>query len=81
MLADSSNRLIFGGHEHIRDCNQLDGRSMTLASGRYMETVGWISVSGLDAPNEEPLNLQRRYLDNNRRSVRLTAIHYSMKLT
>lgn len=35
--------LIFGGHHHIRDCKQEDARSMSLASGRYMETVGFMS--------------------------------------
>ncbi|KDN47037.1 hypothetical protein RSAG8_03814, partial [Rhizoctonia solani AG-8 WAC10335] len=30
---------IFGGHTHIRDCVQLDSRSMSLESGRYMETI------------------------------------------
>lgn len=30
------NSLNFGGHQHIRDCIQLDGRSMTLASGRWV---------------------------------------------
>lgn len=34
---------IFGGHTHIRDCVQLDNRSMSIESGRYMETVGWMS--------------------------------------
>ncbi|KNZ55721.1 uncharacterized protein VP01_25g3 [Puccinia sorghi] len=28
---------------HVRDCKQLDDRSMSLASGRYMETIGWLS--------------------------------------
>lgn len=37
---DSVPILILGGHAHVRDCVQLDGRSMSLASGRYMETVG-----------------------------------------
>ena len=36
---------IFGGHTHIRDCNQLDTRSMSIESGRYMETVGWMSMA------------------------------------
>ncbi|KAJ7894514.1 Metallo-dependent phosphatase-like protein [Mycena olivaceomarginata] len=36
--------LILGGHTHIRDCLQLDGRSMSLESGRYMETIGWMSA-------------------------------------
>ncbi|KAF9229934.1 hypothetical protein BU15DRAFT_69625, partial [Melanogaster broomeanus] len=37
--------LIFGGHTHIRDCQQYDGRSMALESGRYMETIGWMSTN------------------------------------
>ncbi|KAF7332694.1 hypothetical protein MKEN_00152600 [Mycena kentingensis (nom. inval.)] len=57
--------LIFGGHLHIRDCLQLDGRSMSLASGRYMETVGWMSVD-LDEGGTDDLNFSRRYLDANR---------------
>ncbi|KAF8173352.1 Metallo-dependent phosphatase-like protein [Mycena galopus ATCC 62051] len=36
--------LILGGHTHIRDCVQLDGRSMSLESGKYMETIGWMSA-------------------------------------
>ncbi|KAI0310758.1 Metallo-dependent phosphatase-like protein [Amylostereum chailletii] len=59
--------LIFGGHTHIRDCTQLDGRSMSLESGRYMETVGWMSVK-LDKKHNSAGNLtfSRRYLDPNR---------------
>ncbi|KAJ7156964.1 Metallo-dependent phosphatase-like protein [Mycena crocata] len=41
--------LILGGHTHIRDCLQMDGRSMSLESGRYMETLGWMSAD-LPAP-------------------------------
>ncbi|KAJ7921958.1 Metallo-dependent phosphatase-like protein [Mycena leptocephala] len=44
------------GHTHIRDCLQLDGRSMSLESGRYMETIG-------AAKN---ITFSRRYLDPNR---------------
>ncbi|KAM0749330.1 hypothetical protein T439DRAFT_290562 [Meredithblackwellia eburnea MCA 4105] len=58
--------LIFGGHHHIRDCLQEDPRSMSLAAGRYMETIGWMSVSGLESDVEEPLTFSRRYLDQNR---------------
>ncbi|KAF7330521.1 Metallophos domain-containing protein [Mycena venus] len=48
--------LILGGHTHIRDCLQLDGRSMSLESGRYMETIGWMSA---DLP--EPKSHHRRH--------------------
>lgn len=34
---------IFGGHTHVRSCERLDTSSITFASGRYMETVGWVS--------------------------------------
>ncbi|KAI5117465.1 hypothetical protein M0805_004068 [Coniferiporia weirii] len=60
--------LIFGGHSHIRDCVQFDGRSMALESGRYMETVGWMSAD-LDEKSEDKtknLTFTRRYLDQNR---------------
>ncbi|KAJ7770978.1 Metallo-dependent phosphatase-like protein [Mycena maculata] len=57
--------LIFGGHSHIRDCLQLDGRSMSLASGRYMETLGWMSVD-LSSGGTDNLTFSRRYLDANR---------------
>ena len=40
------NCRIHAGHSHIRDCQQYDGRTMALESGRYMETIGsWISSS------------------------------------
>ena len=57
--------IILGGHSHIRDCNQLDGRSMSLESGRYMETVGWMSVK-FDVDDTKNLTFSRRYLDPNR---------------
>ncbi|KAF8420578.1 Metallo-dependent phosphatase-like protein [Boletus edulis BED1] len=59
--------LIFGGHSHIRDCQQYDGRTMALESGRYMETIGWMSAN-LDAAvgNTNNITFNRRYLDQNR---------------
>ncbi|KAH8096802.1 Metallo-dependent phosphatase-like protein [Cristinia sonorae] len=59
--------IILGGHTHIRDCVQLDGRSMSLESGRYMETVGWMSMK-LDERRGSKKNItfSRRYLDPNR---------------
>ncbi|KAF8190783.1 Metallo-dependent phosphatase-like protein [Pholiota molesta] len=56
---------ILGGHTHIRDCLQLDGRSMSLESGRYMETIG----ANLDKKGTHKtgnLTFNRRYLDPNR---------------
>ncbi|PPR00075.1 hypothetical protein CVT24_008977 [Panaeolus cyanescens] len=59
--------LILGGHTHIRDCLQLDSRSMSLESGRYMETVGWLTAD-LDhnKGSKKPIKFSRRYLDPNR---------------
>ncbi|KAJ8591055.1 hypothetical protein M405DRAFT_735789 [Rhizopogon salebrosus TDB-379] len=60
--------LIFGGHSHIRDCQQYDGRSMALESGRYMETIGEKLGADLDAAkgNSDNVTFTRRYLDQNR---------------
>ncbi|KAG2142264.1 Metallo-dependent phosphatase-like protein [Suillus bovinus] len=60
--------LIFGGHSHIRDCQQYDGRSMALESGRYMETIGMNSGADLETAmgNANNISFTRRYLDQNR---------------
>ncbi|KAG8973651.1 hypothetical protein FRC05_008587 [Tulasnella sp. 425] len=55
---------IFGGHTHIRDCVMLDDRSMALESGRFMETVGWMSAT-LPSTGKD-MEFSRRYLDANR---------------
>lgn len=63
---------VFGGHHHIRDCVQEDTFSMSLAAGRYMETVGFMSITGVDERDPAKmgrLHFQRRYLDQNRNTV------------
>lgn len=40
---------IFGGHNHIRDFVIYDGSSTGLGSGRYCETLGWLSLSGINS--------------------------------
>lgn len=42
---------IFGGHSHIRDFQVYDEASTALESGRYCETLGWVSMSGFGADN------------------------------
>ncbi|KAL8713093.1 MAG: hypothetical protein Q9225_006831 [Loekoesia sp. 1 TL-2023] len=37
----------FGGHTHIRDYFKYDSKAYGLESGRYMETVGFMSITGL----------------------------------
>ncbi|KAH7909661.1 Metallo-dependent phosphatase-like protein [Hygrophoropsis aurantiaca] len=57
--------LIFGGHTHIRDCRQYDGRSMALESGRYMETIGHADLDAAKG-NSNNISFTRRYMDQNR---------------
>nr|POF22076.1 secreted protein [Quercus suber] len=37
---------IFGGHTHVRDFAVYDDKTTALESGRYCETLGWLSMSG-----------------------------------
>ncbi|KAL8812384.1 MAG: hypothetical protein Q9223_001079 [Gallowayella weberi] len=39
----------FGGHTHIRDFKVYDTMSTGLESGRYCETLGWLSMSGINS--------------------------------
>jgi hypothetical protein len=61
----------FGGHTHIRDYKKYDSKAYALESGRYMETIGFQSISGLAAGGKETtasassLTFSRRYIDNN----------------
>ncbi|KAG8735705.1 hypothetical protein FRC10_010234 [Ceratobasidium sp. 414] len=62
--------LMFAGHTHKRACTRFTSapdhykRSMLLQSGRYFDTVGWMSTS-LDDNKSGDLKMARRYLDNN----------------
>jgi len=38
---------IFGGHNHIRDFAVYDDKTTAMSSGRYCETLGWLSMSGI----------------------------------
>ncbi|EDO15704.1 hypothetical protein Kpol_1000p16 [Vanderwaltozyma polyspora DSM 70294] len=55
----------FGGHSHIRDFTVLDSKSTGLQSGRFAETVGFLSID--DVHSDDP-NFFRRYIDFNKRS-------------
>lgn len=37
----------FGGHTHVRDFSKYDSKSFALESGRFMETIGFMSITGL----------------------------------
>ncbi|KAG0002266.1 hypothetical protein BGZ79_003319 [Entomortierella chlamydospora] len=65
--------VVIGGHLHIRDFKKYDARAYGLSSGRFMETVGWMSVDGVHDRHckveancvGKNLTVTRRYLDNN----------------
>ena len=50
-----------GGHTHIRDYRKFDSKSYGIESGRYMETIGFMSIDGI----KKGLKFDRRYIDNN----------------
>ena len=63
---------IFAGHAHVRDAVHFDNKAMAIASGRYFETIGWMSVSGIEHGEASktmqpaaPVKFARRYIDNN----------------
>ncbi|KNG84733.1 Ser/Thr protein phosphatase family [Aspergillus nomiae NRRL 13137] len=61
----------FGGHYHIRDFARYDSKAFGLASGRFMETIGFMSIDGLTTskqlvkPTLTTPSFHRRYIDNN----------------
>ncbi|KAK3330485.1 Metallo-dependent phosphatase-like protein [Apodospora peruviana] len=67
--------VFLGGHAHIRDATAYDSNSIALASGRYFETIGFLSVDGdlkrsFDVPSSSSslpkhTSFSRRYIDNN----------------
>lgn len=58
----------FGGHTHTRDFRKYDDKSFALESGRYCETVGWVSLDGIT--NGKRYSVRRRYIDFNRFSFK-----------
>lgn len=62
----------FGGHFHIRDYRRYDAKAYGLASGRFMETIGFASIDSIktktktkDVSVEASPSFFRRYIDNN----------------
>ncbi|KAL4904237.1 hypothetical protein BDW74DRAFT_33426 [Aspergillus multicolor] len=69
----------FGGHLHIRDCHWYDPKAVGLASGRFMETIGFVSLDGLSTERNqsrpESVTFERMYIDNN-----LFSFHHHTRL-
>jgi len=40
---------LFGGHSHVRDLAVYDSSSVGIESGRYCETLGYLSMSGIQS--------------------------------
>ncbi|KAI2464330.1 Metallo-dependent phosphatase-like protein [Annulohypoxylon bovei var. microspora] len=66
-----------GGHAHVRDARKFDDNAFAIASGRYFETIGWVSIDGIKKKSgggpstEATVSFKRRYIDNN-----LYGLHY-----
>ncbi|RWA05052.1 hypothetical protein EKO27_g10056 [Xylaria grammica] len=60
-----------GGHAHVRDARRFDDKAFAIASGRYFETIGWMSIDGIPKKSEDSasakatVTFKRRYIDNN----------------
>lgn len=69
-----------GGHTHIRDFKVYDSKAAALESGRYFETIGFLSISGLNATSSPMISANptfaRRYIDNN-----LFSLHHHTNTT
>ncbi|KAI1472394.1 ser/Thr protein phosphatase family [Daldinia caldariorum] len=60
-----------GGHAHVRDTRKFDDKAYAIASGRYFETIGFLSIDGItkksrsEPSTEATVTFKRRYIDNN----------------
>lgn len=63
--------VFLGGHAHVRDARRFDDKAVAIASGRYFETIGWMSVDGIKKRSKDAVSanagitFKRRYIDNN----------------
>ncbi|SMN19147.1 similar to Saccharomyces cerevisiae YHR202W Putative protein of unknown function [Maudiozyma saulgeensis] len=62
----------FSGHSHIRDFVKFDDRSTCIQSGRFSETVGFVSINNVRSKHKDP-TFFRRYIDFNKRSFKFHA--------
>ncbi|RKO99989.1 hypothetical protein CXG81DRAFT_6492, partial [Caulochytrium protostelioides] len=51
----------FGGHLHIRDFRRFDSHSYGIASGKFFETVGWLSAT--PSHDNSTLDVTRTFID------------------
>ncbi|KAI7856228.1 Metallo-dependent phosphatase-like protein, partial [Circinella umbellata] len=55
---------VLGGHLHIRDFALYDEWSAGIASGRFMETVGFFSIQGVQKQNQHKKLINQRKIEN-----------------
>jgi hypothetical protein len=62
---------MFGGHAHVRDALKYDSQAFAMASGRYFETIGFMSVDGIKPKSTNHVSIaastkfDRKYIDTN----------------
>ncbi|KAG6307439.1 hypothetical protein E4U45_004615 [Claviceps purpurea] len=65
---------MLGGHAHVRDTRRFDSQSLAMASGRYFETIGFMSIDGIghkltgqvsSETTASSLKFNRKYIDTN----------------
>ncbi|KAI4122916.1 MAG: hypothetical protein LQ338_005549 [Usnochroma carphineum] len=64
----------FGGHTHIRDFVVYDALSTGLESGRYCETLGWASMSGINSSTSKGNQKPRGVPNPTRKAVKLSNV-------
>ncbi|KHO01330.1 Ser/Thr protein phosphatase family [Metarhizium album ARSEF 1941] len=63
--------VFFGGHAHVRDALSYDSQAFAMASGRYFETIGFMSIGGIQKKSSDHVsaaasfNFNRKYMDTN----------------
>ncbi|KAK0288730.1 hypothetical protein LTR91_020301 [Friedmanniomyces endolithicus] len=62
--------VFFGGHTHIRDFRKYEKTAYGIESGRYMETIGFLSITDLGSGKKDVVaaanpTFRRMYIDNN----------------
>lgn len=59
-----------GGHSHIRDFVVVDERATAMESGRFLETIGWVSADNIDRYDPDAIvDFTRSYIDFNVHSL------------
>lgn len=58
------------GHTHYRRFNQRDSRAISMESGNYFNTIGWVSFDKSPIDSSTPMNPWWRMIDANKATLR-----------